>query len=773
MLSCGDSVRILRSFLCACLLLGVGGPLAAAQDAQPAPASESPSPLLGIFKKYTQWRLEQVSSTHLRLTGEVEIEGDTVRFYADEVNLYTDTNRLVATGNVVFSSPEGRISADRVDYDTKTGTGTFSSASGILSLGPKVDRLPFGDQDPDVYFYGETLEKLAPRRYRVTRGGFTTCVQPTPRWEVTSGSVTLNLDEYAIARNTLLRVKGVPLFYLPVLYYPIQDDDRATGFLLPTYGTSTVRGQAVSNAFFWAIDRSQDATFFHDWFTRSGQGFGGEYRYVAAPQSSGAIRVYRFARHETTFTSGGVTSVLPSSNSLEITGNAMHVLNRTARAHMRVEYFSDILTQQLYYQSLYQATRRNRVVEAGLSSVNGPLATSALFQRNETFSDATHSLVYGGTPRITANIAPRRLLSNSVYGSMSSELAHLPYRSISDGVVTLDNSLTRVDVAPAIRAPLSRLTFLSINSSASYRTTYYSRSFDATRRVVPESYLRQYLSVRTDVVGPVATRIWELTDSGFAERLKHVVEPTFAVDYTTSFKGQTSTPLLSDISDYVVAGAGRFTYGVNNRFFYRGRGIDGAAGQTREFLTVGLQQTYYSNPQSSQFDTTYSSASTSRSAVDLSPLSLNVRFSPSTTIDSNARVEYDVSGGGLQVLTLGSNVNASRLSTGLNYSRRHLFSAVKADEYLSSNTQARFRGGRLAANYGLSWSISQGYVVSQNVHATYMAQCCGLQAEFQKYNYPKSSGFPISADRRFNVAFVLAGLGTFSNFFGAFGNTIR
>ena len=59
-------------------------------------------------------------------------------------------------------------------------------ASGIMSLGDTVDRAQFGNQDPDVYFYGDTIEKLASRSYRLTRGGFTTCVQPTPRWEVTS-----------------------------------------------------------------------------------------------------------------------------------------------------------------------------------------------------------------------------------------------------------------------------------------------------------------------------------------------------------------------------------------------------------------------------------------------------------------------------------------------------------------------------------------------------------------------------------------------------------
>jgi hypothetical protein len=50
-----------------------------------------------------------------------------------------------------------------------------------------------------------------------------------------------------------------------------------------------------------------------------------------------------------------------------------------------------------------------------------------------------------------------------------------------------------------------------------------------------------------------------------------------------------------------------------------------------------------------------------------------------------------------------------------------------------------------------------------------MAQCCGFEVDVQNYNYTQSSASPVSRDRRINFSFVLAGLGTFSNFFGAFG----
>src|SRR4029434_2339967 len=163
-------------------------------------------------------------------------------------------------------------------------------------------------------------------------GAVTQCAQPTPRWQVASGSVTLNLNDYAVAKGTTLRVKGVPVMYLPMIYYPIREDQRSTRFLRPTYGTSTVRGQAISNAFFWAINRSTDATFFHDWFTKAGQGAGAEYRYVAAAQSMGDVRFYRFNQDATTFVGGDQTQTLQKANSYEVTGNLNHALTRNIRA---------------------------------------------------------------------------------------------------------------------------------------------------------------------------------------------------------------------------------------------------------------------------------------------------------------------------------------------------------------------------------------------------------------------------------------------------------
>ena len=117
----------------------------------------------------------------------------------------------------------------------------------------------FGTQEADLLFHGQMIERTGPRTYKITKGAFTSCVQPTPRWQMVATTFVLNLDRHALLLNAVLKVKGVPVFYMPGMFYPIQEDGRATGFLMPTYGASRYQGSSLSNAFFWAINRSQDA----------------------------------------------------------------------------------------------------------------------------------------------------------------------------------------------------------------------------------------------------------------------------------------------------------------------------------------------------------------------------------------------------------------------------------------------------------------------------------------------------------------------------------
>jgi hypothetical protein len=158
--------------------------------------------------------------------------------------------------------------------------------------------------------------------------------------------------------------------------------------------------------------------------------------------------------------------------------------------------------------------------------------------------------------------------------------------------------------------------------------------------------------------------------------------------------------------------------------------------------------------------------------VSLSPIAVTTRFSPTNAFDTNARVEYDVTGYGLQTLSTGASINGPMASGNLTFSRSRSQSNVSS--FLTGSTGLRLRDGRVTSQYVLSWDINRGYIVNQTVATSYMAQCCGVQVEFQNYNYAPNTSlttYGLPADRRFNVSLVLAGLTTISNFFGAFGGT--
>ena len=233
------------------------------------------------------------------------------------------------------------------------------------------------------------------------------------------------------------------------------------------------------------------------------------------------------------------------------------------------------------------------------------LTAGALFQRIETFADADTSQLYGSTPRLTASLAPQRLFGLPVYGSVNNEFAYLPYRTIDDGEVSNDKSLGRFDVLPTMRAALSRLTYLTFNTSASYRTTYYTRSADEDGDLTDEPLTRQYLTLRSDVIGPVLAKIWDTPASGYSERMKHLIEPTFALEFIPAIGNADQVLTLADSSDVIKGDSTRLTYGINNRLLYRARTADGAAGSTIQFLTIGVQQTYYLTDRASLNDQQY------------------------------------------------------------------------------------------------------------------------------------------------------------------------
>ena len=64
----------------------------------------------------------------------MQIDCDDMQFFADHMENFQKEGRVIARGNVVFVSGGNRISAERMEFNTKTRTGTFYNASGTATL---------------------------------------------------------------------------------------------------------------------------------------------------------------------------------------------------------------------------------------------------------------------------------------------------------------------------------------------------------------------------------------------------------------------------------------------------------------------------------------------------------------------------------------------------------------------------------------------------------------------------------------------------------------
>ncbi len=661
-----------------------------------------------------------------------------------------------------------------MEFNTKTKTGTFYVASGIASLENRgVDRSLFGSQEPDAYFWGETIEKLGPKTYRITHGGFTTCVQPTPRWEMVASSVTLTLEKRAVLTNMLLKVKDVPVFYLPAMYYPINKADRATGFLIPVYGASSIRGQTIYNAFFWAINRSQDATLYHTFYSKTGQSFGGQYRYIESAGSSGNVETVVVREHDSTYQqTDGTVRTVAGIDSYTITGNVLQTLPAHLRLSGSANYFSSLVAQQRYQQNIYAATNRTRAFGVNLSGNWGANSVSGTVDRNETFTNDTDSTIFGSRPRLTYSRGEKSIGTLPIYFGTNAEYVNI-VRLGNTTTQKSDLGITRFDLFPRVRFPFTKLPYLTFNSSMGFRETYWSESQvnDQNTARLPESIQRRYFQMSTTITGPVFTRVFNTPRSTYAQKLKHVIEPSVTLQRTTAIDNFDHIVKL-DGTDNVKGKMTSATYGLSNRLYAKKE-------SAREIVAVSISQSYYTDASAAALDQQYQSNPLTASLVpsNFSPVALQAHVSPTTVTDATVRAEYDARAHALRSLSATGGLSAGWVIQNTGWSINKLIPTdpkgviATASHTLFSTTLIQKPGHGWSGSYAFNYDVKQTSFINQRIIAHYNSQCCGIAVEYQKFNYgPQRAGLVgVPRDHRFNLSFTLAGIGTFSDLFGAFG----
>ncbi|WP_218110440.1 LPS-assembly protein LptD [Ostreibacterium oceani] len=214
----------------------------------------------------------EVSDILASFSGDVAASRGQEIFRANEIH-YDRQHEVIHSPQLIYGNPEFAISAGESSYQMGNEQGVFQDLAYYL---PKRQAL------------GSAKTLKADRKKQteaLTEATYTTCPRLSPNWSIKARELELNhVTGVAKARHATFRVKDTPIFYLPYVSFPL-NDERKTGFLVPEASLSENRGVDLTLPFYINIAANQDATLFPRLMSKRGFMLGGEYRYLLAKLS--------------------------------------------------------------------------------------------------------------------------------------------------------------------------------------------------------------------------------------------------------------------------------------------------------------------------------------------------------------------------------------------------------------------------------------------------------------------------------------------------------
>ncbi|HJU11811.1 MAG TPA: LPS assembly protein LptD [Candidatus Binataceae bacterium] len=207
------------------------------------------------------------------VTGNAVVRQQTSILTADQIDLARGKRELHAKGHVHLIDPLTEIKAREGRLNLNNETGDLTDAT-------------ISNYDKTVRIQGAQIHKMEGQRYSVLDGVFTTCgAEPgTPDWSISANQMDIHMGQSATAHGAYFNILGYPVLYSPYAAFPA-DTSRHSGLLTPRLGESGLRGFQLLQPYYWAIDRSSDATFALDIETSQRVGGLAEYRLLTGPDN--------------------------------------------------------------------------------------------------------------------------------------------------------------------------------------------------------------------------------------------------------------------------------------------------------------------------------------------------------------------------------------------------------------------------------------------------------------------------------------------------------
>ena len=517
---------------------------------------------------------------------ETEAEGD-VRLrqrgkavFADWLRYDKPDHEITAVGHVRMDQGGDVTEGEKLRYNLETERGlmekpryTLTPAAPVAPPGTGVP--PFAETD--ARGAAERLLFEGPGQYRALQAQYTTCAPGNDDWYIRTRDLHIDRDkDVGVARDASIVFMGLPIFYSPYLSFSLHQK-RKSGFLTPSYGSSSRSGAELTVPYYWNIAPNLDATFSPRVLAKRGVQLNTEFRYLNPTYSGEAYVEYlpndNLARLDRSAFSLKHAQALPYSwnGSLNLQGVSDN------------RYFTDLATLPAVTSQVV-LPREGSLSRGGTWGQGGTYGFSALVQRWQTLQVDPLAPVtppYNRQPQVTLTAYNQNILRSDF--DFSGNFVDFNHPTLVNG--------KRFMAYPSLSLPLQN-SFAYFTPKVGVNLTHYA--LDRNTTTLPDT--TRSLPIFSAESGLVLER--DTTVIG--QRLTQTLEPKIYYVYIP-FRDQSQIPNfesgLQDINFATIFSENQFsgydrindanqvTFGLTSRFLNADNGI--------ERLRVGVAQRYY------------------------------------------------------------------------------------------------------------------------------------------------------------------------------------
>ncbi len=204
-------------------------------------------------------------------------------------------NNVVLEGNAVVRRQDAVLKANIINYNSRAGVMDAQGNArlirdGNIVTGPSItyntnDGTASIDQ-PNFWLesggagVGSWADVFNRNQMSLTDVTYSGCPCPQPSWYIETEKLDLDFEENeGVARNGVLYFKDVPILASPYLTFPLKKE-RKSGFLLPTFGSTTNTGADYTQPYYFKLAPNYDMTMQLRAMSKHGLQLGDEFRYV-------------------------------------------------------------------------------------------------------------------------------------------------------------------------------------------------------------------------------------------------------------------------------------------------------------------------------------------------------------------------------------------------------------------------------------------------------------------------------------------------------------